>query len=502
MTTGVSIDVDLDIGKAMGKIMALKAQLKTLDDDLDIGLDSDDIGELEVEDLELSDSSERKLTRQPSPLSPEGRGAKSRGFSFREIFDDIDINTGGGGGSSGGGGGGVSIPGSGARKKQKNKTLGVENNIKKLLPTDMRKWYRLLAIMLPSLVTFVGLLAGVASAMGGVAVAGASLIGLGLLGWGDSLSESMAEAKKRVKEFGTELFNVLQAPMKSFAPISEGFLDMVTGEMTRLVEPLQGLTVFEDTVRQAGRGIIGFAAEAINGLVKYEEKISEIALAFGNLVGHSILNFFGFVINFADEGGEVLRQLASTLKIIILTLFEFSEVLSTVFVAFRSVFYVLYKVGKILSNSFVMAVISGIAVSIMLNKVLWKLHGQLYATFGPAVMSNVWNFFNIWYQGSLKAATGTYNLQWAMQGLRTAMQSVIPLIGPIIGLASMFDMMSGFDAPISTGESFGSSGNGNYVNRTEINIQGDADSKSMEEMKDVAQEEDGILDLRSMPGGQ
>jgi hypothetical protein len=90
-----------------------------------------------------------------------------------------------------------------------NGVLSRSNGIlRRMIPT-YQMWISALAAILPLIIVLGVSAFGLAAAFGAVAVAGAGLLGLGLIGEGDSMASAFENARQSVQEFKQELFEVL-----------------------------------------------------------------------------------------------------------------------------------------------------------------------------------------------------------------------------------------------------------------------------------------------------
>lgn len=373
--------------------------------------------------------------------------------------------------------------------------------VKGALPTNMRKWYNLIAFLLPVMITLIGLFLGLAAAIGAVVVAGAGLVGLGLLGHGDRLADSMHHAQLRVKALKRELFDVLQAPMRSFAPIQERMFDMIPGEVTRLTDSLHRLEEFEPIVDLGIRGIIGFIDEAIDRMADFSEEITEIAGGLGSIAGSAILNFLEYVIEFVDESGQQVVQFGNTLKLLMLTLFELSQIFATALTAMRPFFAVVYRIANFISGSLVQSLIAASVVFYLLLTLTGGLSARLLSLAGSLnTASSSWAT----YKANMAAATKmTVIASNAVKMLGIAIQMLIPVLGSI---AALLSLVNSFDQDIGGdmgGDGFAEGGGGPTVNNyNNVNIDGNPDQTDIEAVKDTIHTEDSVSDTRTIsPGG-
>lgn len=589
--SGVSIDVDLDIGEATSKIAALKAELKSLGENINIDVDVDrdkfdqikkDIKDSDLnlgvgvesdglDDLkkDLNDATESATggtshkksdsevgmpdsLREASSSRP-GRLTQSEildvvdrresdldisktekrpliesikpdfdnlDFSDRRISSDVGSDSGSDGprfrrkpaplfdgpADIGGGSGGKFFNPRGVGDDSNDKGLsGIGGKLKKIIPTNMRMWYSVLALMMPLLIAMAGALAGVASAMIGAAGAGATLIGLGLVGHGEDMGEAFANAKKEAKELGTAIFEVMQNPAKKFAPIQAEIFDMIPGEMSGLAESLEGITVFEELIKGSIKGVIGWLGALVDMFVANEEAISDVTGTFGNVIGHGIIDFFRYFIQEGQKSQNSLILFGSALKTILKIIYNLSKGVSAVLAGFQPLLNVILLISKVLNNKFVMSLVAGLAVMITTIKVSMILAGviaTLSGIMGGGMVSGI-------IKGIVALQAYIAKLL-VLQGVaaETAMAVSAATLGLGLlagGAAAIYTKkkLSSDIGDVSHGDAFGGGAGGGrqtVINNNEINISGDADRKSREKMFDAFDERKNQNDSMSMGG--
>lgn len=595
--SGVSIDIDLGIKKALGKIATLKGSLKSLEDDLDLGVDLDlNDGQLDDIRKEIGDSDfkakispevdglknvkddldvTQKVKKESSYGIPdntreastnfgltdtdaknivsrrEERDSKSKegsGSSFlrhipvterdrgpepkledlsidkrglrkslnlgdsddRNIVPDniapkvrkpdidpksidvgdIELVRRGGGSDDGGAIPRLPLGGGGGGGGRRGGGPNIGGGIMDILPTRMSKWYNVLAILMPLLIAMAGAIAGVASAMIGAAGAGAALIGLGLVGHGEDMEEAFSNAREEISELGSEIFNVMQNPAKKFAPIQERIFDMIPGEMTKVAESMEGLTVFAPLITNSIKGIIGWVSALIDMFVANADAVGEVTSKFGNLIGHTIIEFLRGLIKEGQKSQRSLILFGHALKTLILIIYNAAKALSAIFIAFQPLLDVLLWVSRIINNKFVMSLVGGLAVmyalvkvGIILSGVMSVLGGIIGGTIIKSIMSGI-------------MALTTYIAKlMVLQGVAASTAMTLSML--TLGLSAIAGIAAGGyalnklneDAQISNGERFGGiggAGNGStkVINNNNINIEGDADRKSINRMQD------------------
>ncbi|MFC6953784.1 hypothetical protein [Halorubellus litoreus] len=226
---------------------------------------------------------------------------------------------------------------------------GMRGGIKKLIPT-YHQFIQLIAMLLPMVVALSVELAGLAAAAGAVAVAGGAMIGLGLLGDGDTLAESFANARRKLGDFKRELFSVIQPVAKLFAPISDRLLAGTLVDLSGLMENVRHLTVFEEAVRDSLRGIVEWVGLVIDTMASLAPHIHQLTQEFGRLIGQGINDFFRWATVEMYENQEVLIDIGQTFAYIIYLIYQLSKAWAGFVSLFKPVFAAMAKVAEFLGG--------------------------------------------------------------------------------------------------------------------------------------------------------
>lgn len=225
----------------------------------------------------------------------------------------------------------------------------VKKRMKGMVPS-MQKWRRLLALILPMMVVMGTQAAGVAAAMGSIALAGAAIVGLGLGGHGDTMAESFREAKKEVGDLKEDLFDVFQPTMQHFAPIQEQFFDFAPGAMIPVADSLENLDVFEDAVFQAFSGMMNAVSSAIDLIVELQKPITQLAMRFGDIIATNIADFFRWLVVEASKNQDMLIRLGIAAERILITIYNLSKSFSGLVIALNPLLWIIMKVSQALSG--------------------------------------------------------------------------------------------------------------------------------------------------------
>lgn len=245
---------------------------------------------------------------------------------------------------------------------------GFEDRIKRIMPT-MKKWWQLIALLIPLLIALVPQILGVVAALGAMAVAGAAVIGVGLLGHAQSMEESFAAAKREVQDFKRALFEVFQPTAQTFAPISGEFMDFAPTELESVARAMQDLVVYEDLIFNMFSGLSGGLEEFVNILVQNQVAIEHLSRKYGGLIGSGLLEFFEWLIQAAYRNQAVLDGLGRIIVKIAVALYNVSMAVSTVLTTFEPFFTLLVWISELINSEIVIGLITMVSWLFVLGKI-------------------------------------------------------------------------------------------------------------------------------------
>lgn len=547
----VNINIDVDAAKAFAKIWGLKGNLKQLEssfDDFDLDVDAtlgDNIQELRevLETLNGGDAGllENDMQRARSlrkmmdgglfagfkadggvpggggdgPGPPKRTPMGQSDFGFRS-HDFIDIPWLSGDGNR--------LDGPrlrGTREQLAEVTDGMTDALRKLKPS-MRQWWALIAAIIPLLITFATHALGVAAAMGAVAIAGAALLGIGLIGHGEDVGEAFRNAREEVKQFGEDLFEVFQGPAQSFAPVQSEFFDWAPGEMDGLADSLEGLLAYESSLFDMWSGLTGWLEASVRGMAESEEQVSQLAFRFGDILGTSIIDFFGWLLDETHANQSMLISLGRAIVMVAGVIFNLSKAVSRLVITFTPLLGFLFMVTKLLNNKLVMGVVVFAATMGIATLAALKLTAAIAALSAVGIGGMIPMLFSVFsaLQGyvfnALMATSASYALA---QSIATVIAVATLGVGALVALGaaaatvdSMSNMSPGGDFggggsagfPAGRGGGFGGGGGGGttIINEgdTNINVEGNANRRSIESIRDISRDERQVNATRR-PGG-
>lgn len=257
-------------------------------------------------------------------------------------------------------------------KKIKRRFGGIGTAAKRAVP-NMNQVYQVIAAIIPLAVVLGAQLLGVAAAMGAVAAAGVAIGGLGLLGHGDSMQESFANAKQELSDLKDNLFEAAQPSMRAFAPIQSRMFDAIPGRISQIAEELKGLRRFEDTLFTLGAMLAGGLEYSLRAIAENEQAISQLTLRFADIVGTEIIEFFGWLFEEARANQNMLISLGSVLKDIATVVFRVFRVLVMLLDAFSPITAVVLRLSSLLENRLVQGLLVFAGTAYLTMSVISKL---------------------------------------------------------------------------------------------------------------------------------
>jgi hypothetical protein len=341
---------------------------------------------------------------------------------------------------------------------------------------------------------------GVAAAMGAIAFAGASLIGLGLIGHGDSMAESFRNAKEEINELKQGLFEEFEPTADLFSGIQTEFFDFVPGEVDRIAKSMEGLMKFEDEIFSLFRGGTQFISQFIGVITENADLISYLTDKFSTLLGMSILDLFEGLLSTTQENQGMLVSLGSTLKVVAVAMYEVFLMVSKAIIILAPLFALIAHGAALLNNDFVAGMLAALGLLYLLGSVLPAIYLGFQAL-GFALQRST-----IPAIGSLMSALAGYITQAlvaigvngalaaSIAAVSTALLTLAAIsgIGLLIsgsGLLGMQGMKSEIPKGSNIPDSYSSGGGGgqttiNEGNTVNVDMRG-GDNSQMEKFKDM-----------------
>lgn len=493
MATTDVVAVVIEIADQTKKDLAtIRSNLEALGaKDINVDLDINSTAEIARTEAQLRALTRTRTlhfqTRMTPGVSGVGRMDRIAGDSLRvdSIADMLTPSTGGGGLMGGRAPqrafSSITKPLENAREQFR----GIRRTLGAVTPNIMDLW-NALAALIPVMISLGAAAIGLAGAFITLGVAAAAIGGIGLLGFGDTFEESISNATQEIDKLGDRLFDMFQPVADVFQPILQGWLEAAPRQLQRLVEPLQRMAIFADTLGDAGAGFIGWVADALRSMASMEKQISQIALRFGDVAGTFIIDFMESMTQFAYENQEALILISHELRRLLSALLDLSIVVTTTLTALSPLVTILEVLAELLNTTLGRGLITMIGLLLMLktaiaaaNVAIWIMQGGILRTVTGILMG---------YIPALDAAILT-TWQWfaALTATRQALVALLATTGIGLLLAGggilIGEMMGGMGGGPSAGASrAGSSSGGTY-----INIEGDVGRRELDRLLSAGQ---------------
>jgi hypothetical protein len=390
---------------------------------------------------------------------------------------------------------------------------------RKFRPT-MGKYMQLLAAIIPVAVGLGVQLLGVASAMGAVGAAGAAIMGLGLLGHGESMSGSFAQAKQQLQQLKREMFDMAQPAMQQFAPIQARMFDAIPEGLEGVFEEMEGLAQFEGLLFSLGGSLADGLERAVKIINDNDKAIRDLTKTFGQMLGGGLLDFFEFLIQSAYRNKQLIIDLGGALVTLAKVGYDVSMAVSRIVAALTPLFAGLKWISGLLNNRLILGMLTAITVGYLLSSIfisltttVWALGTSLAGLIGflqflgsGSVLSGIIMGFKLLISYVSVMIGQLTTLQLALYGVAAALAATgigAIVVGAGMAAGSAIDSMGPSGGPGMGG------GGGSQVyndNRTfQINQSGDGDYASQKSMEDTVKRVGETNESQSLPpvgGGQ
>lgn len=246
---------------------------------------------------------------------------------------------------------------------------GIRRRLRKLKPS-MSRYLNLLAAVIPLMATFAVQAAGAAAALGGVAAAGAAVMGLGLLGHADSMAGSFQQAKLQVQELKGELFDTFQPAMQLFAPMQANFFDWMPGELEGVADQMEGLTQYEDTFYDIFSIGTDTLEQLLAILTQNEDAISAMAVSAMQFLGSGLIDLFSFLLQTAYENWQLMVQLGVAFKNLGIIAYNVVRAASAVVTAFLPLIKLVADLSGYLNSDLIIGLAAMVSGLLMVSKAM------------------------------------------------------------------------------------------------------------------------------------
>lgn len=377
------------------------------------------------------------------------------------------------------------LPGAGRRSRRGLQNL--RKTLSRITPNIMDVW-NALAALIPVFVTLAGAVIGLVGAMTALGAAGAAVIGLGMLGWGEDLSSSIENARQEVALLKERLFEVVQPAAAEFQPIFEDFLEGAPGQAQDLVMPMRRLSELQDTLASAGAGFVDWLAIVLTRIANMDDQIDTIISSFGRAFGSFLIRVVSDFTAFVAQNNQEIISLSGSLARLFGILFDVSVAVAFTLSKLSPFIDAIAAVADLLRNDIVVHLLSAIGLLVGLESVISiatiaiaELNALLYGT-GTAVTGSLLpNLAKMhsWLVTVIADLTAL-NAQMAVTQALAAGLLGVGAVAAVVGGGALLSQYTGPDTnPRTTGA--GSSAPRQVTN---INVQGDVGRREMDRLVD------------------
>ena len=369
----------------------------------------------------------------------------------------------------------------------------LKDNLRKLVPS-MQKWYRLVALVIPLLITMAGAALGAAAALGSLAGVGAAMVGIGLLGYGDSLSESLRNAQKRTQQLKEELFDVFQPVAGVFQPFVEQLFGKIPKVAGQLTEPLKDLEAsgFDNFFIGALEGTGDFLADLIRLINQLAPEIQAIGAGLGRVFGDILLGLLQWSVKELYNNWEAFSRLGTIIIDLLVILYNLAKVVSFALSFFKPLFDILVGISNVFENRLSASILAGVAAMIALYYAASSVAAAFAIIKGSAIAQALYS--GVIAAGSLTGALASVSMTLStiiaqMTALNMLTGGVLLAAGAVVGYLAYQELKPETPSLPTGGTSspsgFGSpSPTGGYGSGTQINIYGDVGRDEYQRLRD------------------
>lgn len=459
------INIAFDIDDE-GDLESLRAKLRSIARELEVDIDFD----IDETDIARIEAIRQALGRDMgSTLNISALGGTP--FAARNMLR----GTGGG------------APGPDVRDLR-NSFRGLGRTLVQYRPTIM-DWWNVLALLIPIMITLAAGVVGVAAALGGVATAGAAVLGLGLLGWGDSFGESMRNLRQELTMLGEELFGVLSPASNAMQPLMQGAMRQLPHEVGQLVDELRDLQSFGGGLGELGRGFFEWIERVLQRINVMEDEILQVASRVGGGLGDFLISFLTFGLEEVTKNQEAYADLVQIFIDIISIIFNLSKVVTFVVTAFRPFISALDVISEALSNRWVVAFLTFITTVFLLSFAFSELFvaGKAVQAVFVAIQGSG---FAAWLSAvatKYLPAAITMTWQWvtSLSGAYAVLAGIVGLLTFGLGLLAAWEVAGDMVGPDPGSQR----GGGTTVN--DVRIDGVAGKREVDRLRDMFPERSG-----------
>lgn len=388
-------------------------------------------------------------------------------------------------------------------RKANRQVKNMLQTLDRFRPNIMMIW-NALAALIPIMVSLGAAAIGLAGGFIAIATAGAAILGLGLLGWGENFQKSLEEIQKRARALGRQLFDVLQPAADVAQPVMQQWLEGAPRQVQKLVGPLKDLIeAFADPLGRMGGGIVSWIAAVIERMTSMRDIIVQITSRFGRVAGNFLIEFMSNMVEFAYRNQEQLIAMARSLRLLLRLLLKFSIFVVRVISPLKTLLEVLSPLVDLFLNRWVAGIVAAVTATVLLVGAISSLTAMTSTLSGGIIAAAVSSIAS--YIGAVWSAIAvTWQWLMAISTLKGALLG-LGIAGVAIGagvIAARSVGPSGGPAPGAAGTGSRPRG-GSRGGGTTVIVQGDMRKRELDRVLDKSQsgarQEDSINSERRFP---
>lgn len=329
-------------------------------------------------------------------------------------------------------------------KTARNALDSMRGSFKKAIPR-MNTWFNLIAASIPALGAMAVQALGVASAFGAIALAGAGMVGLGLLGHGDTMAESFRNAQEEVDQLGKDLFDTFKPAADMFGGVQSEFFDFAPGELDRVAGSMDNLLPLKDEFFDMFTQITKFISQFFESIGRNHQLIGQLYRDFKGIIGTGIINFFEWLLRTTKKNEPMLIRLGQAFKVLAITLYEIFLVVSRAIIILSTFLGILRWIGGFLNNKLTSYFLATILLIYAMITAFTMLTGALTAVataLGTGLIpyfSSMFTFLSTYIFQTLAATAANYGLAASIANVAAALGTLLTMtgIGAVLALGGL-----------------------------------------------------------------
>jgi hypothetical protein len=363
---------------------------------------------------------------------------------------------------------------------------GFRNIAQKLneLRPSLRTFTNLIALVIPLMVTLAGAAIGVAAAFGAVATSLGAIVGIGLLGWGDSATESLQNVREAATQTAKDIANVFQPLGNVFQPILEQWMSGLPNLARELVDPLEGMMVFADDLEGMGRGLVDWFINVITVMQNMESEAVSVANRAGSALGSFLIETMAAMLKEVNRNQDAYVKIGEILVDFAVILFNVFKAVTFAIAQFEWLFDLITGLTNLISGQWLGVLLATVGALFAIEAVLALVNIGLVgmALRIAAAATGLASKF-------IPNLIAAQSQMWALVGATTALQKALVSVLALSGIAAFTALAAPAIADALTpepnltpgvGGGRGSGGAGN----TFINVEGDVGRREADRILD------------------